>query len=252
MPATLGERPRILRAATNTTSASSALSPATGQPQLLAHHYLPCTFSVLSGRIFSDKSDHDASFPKALPAAAPPPHAGGSSATGLTPSANATTATLGPDTEAPHAPEAGASSATLTPERKKELLRAEILHNITLLLNAHSHPRLGDLQHYPELSFSVLGMGLGDFCGRSYAATSIARLQQLIREQLVHFEPRLDPASVQVVLVSNPQDKLTHTISLEIRARVQANLLDDQLFICTTEVDVESSTNVVHLKTGRV
>ena len=78
------------------------------------------------------------------------------------------------------------------------------------------------------------------------------QLQQQIREQIVHFEPRLDPDSVQVHLISDgTSNSLNHTINLEIVAQIHPSLLADLVFRCTTLLDLESGANVVRLSSGR-
>lgn len=201
---------------TDPNQAGAASSPRPQEPQ--ASTFLPCTFSLLSGHLrVSSQAASDSN-----------PQPGGSST------------------------ELGSTRAPLSFERTKDLLRAEILHNIVLILNSHSHPRLSDLHGDRELSYSVLGMGLTDFCGHSHAAQSLAQLQQQIREQIVHFEPRLDPDSVQVHLISDgTSNSLNHTINLEIVAQIHPKLLADQVFRCTTLLDLESGANVVRLSSGR-
>lgn len=207
---------------TGPNKAGAASGPRTQEAR--ASTFLPCTFSLLSG--------HSIASPQAAASDSSPQLGGSSTEQGST--------------------ELGSTRAPLSFERTKDLLRAEILHNIVLILNSHSHPRLSDLHGDRELSYSVLGMGLDDFCGHSHAAQSLAQLQQRIREQIVYFEPRLDPDSVQVHLFEDgTYDGLNHTINLEIVARIHPRLLADQVFRCTTLLDLESGANVVRLSSGR-
>lgn len=260
------------------------LSPPNGvrpQGSAAAHagSFLPCTFSILSGQLsvadgasfdepraplagsepsltgvpskpMSPKGASSEPVPLAGVSSEPVPLAGESSES--VPLAGASSESV---------PLAGAqltgaqvASAQLNSERKKELLCQEILRNITLILNSHSHPRLNDLQGDEQLAFSVLGMGLGDFCGRSYSYLSLSQLQQLIYAQIVYFEPRLDPESVQVRLLtdSTNQARASYTVSMDITAKIRPSLLENQVFSCTTVLDLESGANVVRLKSGRI
>lgn len=236
-------------------SRASINSPASSMPVQGASQFLPCTLSLLSGR-FLNSSDSAA---LGASASASDKAASGSDKTGTAAQetlAEANNTSVAESREVSASSGAGSSlNAKLSLERKKELLRHEILQNITLILNSHSHPRLADLQGDQSLAFSVLGMGLADFCGHSYASLSLAQLQQRIKEQIVYFEPRLDPSSVQVLLLTDPLSSVTersgHTVQLEISAKIHPRLLAGQVFRCSTVLDLENGANVVHLKSGR-
>lgn len=236
-------------------SRASINSPASSMPVQGASQFLPCTLSLLSGR-FLNSSDSAA---LGASASASDKAASGSDKTGAAAQetlAEANNTSVAESQEVSASSGAGSSlNAKLSLERKKELLRHEILQNITLILNSHSHPRLADLQGDQSLAFSVLGMGLADFCGHSYASLSLAQLQQRIKEQIVYFEPRLDPSSVQVLLLTDPLSSVTersgHTVQLEISAKIHPRLLAGQVFRCSTVLDLENGANVVHLKSGR-
>lgn len=214
-----------------------------------AGSFLPCTFSILSGQL--SVADGASSDEPRAPLAGSEPSLTGVPSEPMSPN--------GASSEP--VPLAGAqltgaqvASAQLNSERKKELLCQEILRNITLILNSHSHPRLNDLQGDEQLAFSVLGMGLGDFCGRSYSYLSLSQLQQLIYAQIVYFEPRLDPESVQVRLLTDSTNpaRASYTVSMDITAKIRPSLLENQVFSCTTVLDLESGANVVRLKSGRI
>ena len=236
-------------------SRASINSPASSMPVQGASQFLPCTLSLLSGR-FLNNSDSAA---LGASASASDKSASGSDKAGAAAQetlAEANNTSVAESREVSASSGAGSSlNAKLSLERKKELLRHEILQNITLILNSHSHPRLADLKGDQSLAFSVLGMGLADFCGHSYASLSLSQLQQRIKEQIVYFEPRLDPTSVQVLLLTDPLSSVTersgHTINLEISAKIHPRLLAGQVFNCSTVLDLESGANVVHLKSGR-
>lgn len=224
-----------------------------------AGSFLPCTFSILSGQLsVADGSSSDE--PRA-PLAGSEPSLTGVPSEPMSPNGASSEPVPLAGASSQSVPLAGAqltgaqvASAQLNSERKKELLCQEILRNITLILNSHSHPRLNDLQGDEQLAFSVLGMGLGDFCGRSYSYLSLSQLQQLIYAQIVYFEPRLDPESVQVRLLTDSTNpaRASYTVSMDITAKIRPSLLENQVFSCTTVLDLESGANVVRLKSGRI
>lgn len=231
---------------------ASLNSPASSMPVQGAGQFLPCTLSLLSGRFLPSSEGSNSVNATGEAAAISDKAAADASAQGALTEANTS---VSEHKEVSGAGAGASPSAKLSLERKKELLRHEILQNITLILNSHSHPRLADLKGDQSLAFSVLGMGLADFCGHSYASLSLSQLQQRIKEQIVYFEPRLDPTSVQVLLLtdhlSSETERSGHTINLEISAKIHPRLLAGQVFKCSTVLDLESGDNVVHLKSGR-
>lgn len=221
--------------------------------------FLPCTFSILSGQL--SVADGSSSDEPGAPLAGSEPSLTGVPSEPMSPNGASSEPMPLAGASSQSVPLAGAqltgaqvASAQLNSERKKELLCQEILRNITLILNSHSHPRLNDLQGDEQLAFSVLGMGLGDFCGRSYSYLSLSQLQQLIYAQIVYFEPRLDPESVQVRLLTDSTNpaRASYTVSMDITAKIRPSLLENQVFSCTTVLDLESGANVVRLKSGRI
>lgn len=224
-----------------------------------AGSFLPCTFSILSGQL--SVADGPSSDEPRAPLAGSEPSLTGVPSEPMSPNGASSEPVPLAGASSQSVPLAGAqltgaqvASAQLNSERKKELLCQEILRNITLILNSHSHPRLNDLQGDEQLAFSVLGMGLGDFCGRSYSYLSLSQLQQLIYAQIVYFEPRLDPESVQVRLLTDSTNpaRASYTVSMDITAKIRPSLLENQVFSCTTVLDLESGANVVRLKSGRI
>ena len=77
-------------------------------------------------------------------------------------------------------------------------LREDVFDNIDMLFNSRSHASLEDLKGFKELEESVLGFGITDFCGRQSSTASREALREHIYRQIQLFEPRLDPASVNV------------------------------------------------------
>jgi type VI secretion system protein ImpF len=77
-------------------------------------------------------------------------------------------------------------------------LKQEILDNISLIFNSCSRPGPDELGNDPYIIYSVLGFGIGNFCGRQSSEETVNGICRQIREQIIHFEPRLDPKSVLV------------------------------------------------------
>ena len=79
-----------------------------------------------------------------------------------------------------------------------DVLKAEILQNISLILNSRIRPERAALRDDPVLYRSVLGFGIKDFCGTTQSNEIIEDIIEEIRDQIITFEPRLDPKTVKV------------------------------------------------------
>lgn len=118
-----------------------------------------------------------------------------------------------------------------------KLLREEIRENICLLLNSRSRPEKQDLQNDAQLYYSVLGMGLSDVCGCTHSAMRIEAIQKELKEQIVHFEPRLDPASVTVNLKRERERQ--SELELFISATINLPEIQEQMEMAFT-LDLET------------
>jgi type VI secretion system lysozyme-like protein len=80
-------------------------------------------------------------------------------------------------------------------------LKEDIFENIDMLFNSRSHAGTEDLKDYEDVENSVLGYGISDFCGRQSSTSSREALRAHIFKQIELFEPRLDPASINIELL---------------------------------------------------
>lgn len=121
-----------------------------------------------------------------------------------------------------------------------ENLKREILENISLLLNSRSRPEQWDLDYDPYIYYSVLGFGVKDFCGRNHGENSLNEITENIRQQLIHFEPRLAPESIEIF--TDPEQDMSHNeVEIEIRARISVKPFEEELK-CIFALDLETGT----------
>ncbi|MBQ8478463.1 MAG: GPW/gp25 family protein [Succinivibrio sp.] len=119
-----------------------------------------------------------------------------------------------------------------------EKVKQEILFNISQILNSRSRPQYNELNNDPEIIRSVLGFGLSDFCGVSNTAKEVSILINEIKEQIKCFEPRLDPASIEVTLKEGV-NLSNCSFALEIKANYAIKSLEGS-FLCLSYLDLES------------
>ncbi len=117
-------------------------------------------------------------------------------------------------------------------------LKAEITANIESILNSRSRPSYAELNHDPQLHFSVIGMGLDDFCGSHQTDATIEKIRKEMKDQLVHFEPRLDPDSI-VVTVRGEYENRRGSLIMDISGRINVKPFEGE-YLCAYRLDLET------------
>lgn len=141
----------------------------------------------------------------------------------------------------------GLDDTVLSPADRTALLRQEILQNIIMILNSRSHLPENMFDGDDACKYSVLGLGLHDFCGHSHSSTRLNLLKEQIRQQIIHFEPRLDPDSLQIELL-DPENEIgpnsPNYVNLEIRARLNHHL-SHEVFSCISRIDLDAGSSSI-------
>lgn len=143
----------------------------------------------------------------------------------------------------------GCDSQSLNRNDQIALVKAEILQNITLILNSRSHMPLEKMHDATDVQFSSLGFGLADFCGQNHNQARLAQLKQKILEQIRFFEPRLEPDSIQLTFLDRENElgpNSPNYVNLEIKARLKASL-SSELFTCVSRLDLDSGNSAISL-----
>lgn len=128
-----------------------------------------------------------------------------------------------------------AATLAIETELGIEELKAEVMRDLEVLLNTRSHVP-DDLREFPLASNSILTFGLPDFSSRSAASTNdISEIRRRIAAAVQQFEPRLDPATVEVESLKDetPEgDKgQKFTVCFRIRATLDVKpILEDVSF----------------------
>ncbi len=122
-------------------------------------------------------------------------------------------------------------------------VQASILRDLGWLLNAKA-PRPEDgLGEFPEVSKSVLNYGIPELSGSSAASLDVFRVETMLTQALLNFEPRLVPRTLAVHLRAD--DAIPgNIVGFEIKGEIAANPLPDPLFI-QTELDLETGQYVL-------
>jgi len=120
----------------------------------------------------------------------------------------------------------------------QEKLRASVLRDLTWLFNTTQLSALVDLSAHPETAKSVLNYGMPDLAGHTLTSIDVPKLEQLLRQAIWNFEPRLIQRTVRVRLTVDEDEMSHNSMSFVIEAELWSQPLPLQLYL-RTEIDFE-------------
>jgi type VI secretion system protein ImpF len=122
----------------------------------------------------------------------------------------------------------------------KQKLRLAVLRDLAWLFNATRPDSRNGMEGYPLAERSVINFGLPALSGETASTLDVTSLESTIRRAIIDFEPRIDPASLQVTaLVSELQMDHHNIVSVEIRGNLWAQPVPLELLL-RTELDLET------------
>ncbi|HEY5289705.1 MAG TPA: type VI secretion system baseplate subunit TssE [Caulobacteraceae bacterium] len=122
-------------------------------------------------------------------------------------------------------------------------LRATVMRELNWILNTTSLESVDDLDPYPEVKTSVLNYGVRDLAGKTLTRSVIQSRAKQIRDAIRAFEPRMDPAQLEVEAIPAPEreNAVTYVIRSDVTSAVQAMPVE-------FKTDVELDTAAVTLR----
>lgn len=122
----------------------------------------------------------------------------------------------------------------------KNKLRQGILRDLAWLLNATNSVGSIDFAGLSHAERSAINFGLPALSGRTVSTLDTFQLENLIRQAIIHFEPRIAPASLQVEAITAEQQLDHHNlVSVQIRGDLWAQPIPIELLL-RTEIDLET------------
>lgn len=118
-------------------------------------------------------------------------------------------------------------------------LRKAVIRDLGWLLNTTNHAADEDLSHVPEVAQSVVNFGIPDLSGQTLSRFTETELQQLLRDCLLRFEPRLDPNSLKVELTDPIAARQFRTLGFVIEADLWSQPLPLHLYF-KTEINLDT------------
>jgi type VI secretion system protein ImpF len=121
-------------------------------------------------------------------------------------------------------------------------LRYAVLRDLSWLLNSASRPLDDEITQFPLVARSVINYGLPDLTGLTTSGIKAGRLEQMVFEAIVAFEPRIMRKSLTVRAVEDTDGKGgvgPNRYRFEINGELCPTPMSEALFL-KTEVDLET------------
>ncbi len=128
-------------------------------------------------------------------------------------------------------------------------LRAYVLRDLSWLFNTTNLSAEMDFTGHPLAEASTINYGLVPLSGKVISSLDIGQLEQLIKQTIIRFEPRILPQTLTVRGLTSVDPVEHHNVfSFEIAASLWAQPYPLELLL-KTDLDLESGE--VHIAEGR-
>ncbi|MCC6950634.1 MAG: type VI secretion system baseplate subunit TssE [Phycisphaerales bacterium] len=125
-------------------------------------------------------------------------------------------------------------------------LRLAVLRDLEWLLNASCRPLGDELHAYPLAGASVLNYGIPDMTGLASSGISQSRVEQMVHQAILNYEPRVVGGSLGVRAVAS-DDVVSNHIVFEIAGELCPLPMPEALFV-RTDLDLETGQCLVREK----
>ncbi|MCM8738876.1 type VI secretion system baseplate subunit TssE [Azospirillum sp. A1-3] len=117
-------------------------------------------------------------------------------------------------------------------------LRDCVVRDLAWLLNASNLGCALDTDLYPNIAASVLNFGMPPLAGTSGVGTDVARLEAILHDAILAFEPRILAQSLTVRLTLQSEAHNSRALVFDIEGEMWAQPVPIRIFL-RTEVDLE-------------
>jgi type VI secretion system protein ImpF len=122
----------------------------------------------------------------------------------------------------------------------RQRLKQAVLRDLAWLLNATRMVGVADWSAAPAAQRSVINFGMPALAGETASTLDITELERSMRQTIIDFEPRIDPATLSVAAETAPGALDHHNqIQVRIRGNLWAQPVPIELLL-RTEVDLET------------
>lgn len=116
--------------------------------------------------------------------------------------------------------------------------REAVLRDLSWLFNASNLGEELDERAFPNVARSVVNYGMPPFAGRFSAAENFSRLEEIVRDAVRTFEPRILPETLRVKLAPREDGHAGSAMSIDIEGELWAQPVPLRVYL-RTELDLE-------------
>jgi type VI secretion system protein ImpF len=130
----------------------------------------------------------------------------------------------------------------------KQALRQAVLRDLSWLLNATGHGPPIEEKQFPHAYRSVLNFGVPTMSGQFASSMQRASMEQILRQAIVNFEPRILPRTLEVEVALDGYAMDSHNqAGMMIRGMLWAQPVPLE-FLLRTRIDLEEGRFLVEEK----
>ena len=119
-------------------------------------------------------------------------------------------------------------------------LREGVIRDLVWLLNTGNLEEVQDISKYNQISNSVINFGTSSLTGSTKSNLNVNRVEAIIRQAIIDFEPRINAETVKVHVIVDKEKMSDNAVQFEIEGELWAHPIPLQLYM-KTEIDLESS-----------
>jgi type VI secretion system lysozyme-like protein len=123
-------------------------------------------------------------------------------------------------------------------------IRECVKRDLDGLLNARNYSPQEELDEYPEIKTSVLNYGLPDFTGKTSSGDDIREQENLLKQSILSFEPRIIRKTLRVRLLADKSTFDHNALSFEIEGELYAEPVPIHLHL-RTQLELENGDMLV-------
>lgn len=123
-------------------------------------------------------------------------------------------------------------------------LRESVIRDLGWLLNTGHLESVQSLERYPQVKRSTINYGMTDLTGIPASGVDVKRVEKMIRETILLFEPRILDRNLVVKVEVNSGVMTHNAITFRIEGELWAQPLPLRLYL-RTEVDLETGAFTV-------
>jgi len=118
-------------------------------------------------------------------------------------------------------------------------LREGVIRDLVWLLNTGNLEEVQDISKYNQISNSVINFGTSSLTGSTKSNLNVNRVEAIIRQAIIDFEPRINAETVKVHVIVDKEKMSDNAVQFEIEGELWAHPIPLQLYM-KTEIDLES------------